>query len=413
MDISGLLTTFIILLNLLKDGRSIYRVPLLDVSMIDEFIDESRDKLYIILFYSSVGCLDCRDAMKEFQDAAEPFNDPRADVEFAQIDTLRDKYVEMRFNARMIPLVIYYLPGSTEPLKLDPDEAITKKNLLDLVSKNIKMKPSKKPPSITYTSKLVSNIERINKVLEEKMASVLLLFYATGCTKECQYFEEAAQAFKNEVRVLFLRINVNDKPKLIKQLDLRSNPSVKWYDRKKEGRSKEFIGTITVDKLVTFVNDQAMLARNKDGTLKEKAATSPEMNVVVEMNIGNLLAGDINAITAVKGEGRRLKAETNYDEYYLNYYMEIVDGLHDHGEKGLKEESAQIDAILINADPKKESRRLDDATKKKNILDVFYAAAAKNMFQNMNINAGDINRVQLDELPKARVAPPIRGHREL
>ncbi|XP_074645637.1 uncharacterized protein LOC141901938 [Tubulanus polymorphus] len=378
------LSAFILGILFLSHTQVDAKVFELDHKNFDEVINENA--MAIVMFYAP-WCGACKAALPRFAEASSKFKKER-DVIFARVDAFHDRILSLKFNVDRFPTT-YIFPYSTEGTKYtDPltVETITKtlkamwkkENKTPrkkvTIKKPIKTKPvtGKRDPK---TGVVEIGIEDFHTIVLDPRKHVMIMFYAPGCTTDCETYGKIASAFINEESLVFCKIDVTTDIKIAQNFNILKNPTLYWFPKNDKDMGSRYGGDMDHPQIVEFVNDETGTARSEIGELLPTAGRIKAMDDLMKENIDDIV--NARSLDSIITKARQLVKSSIHDKKYLNYYMKLLEDIKSTTDADIviQREYDFINENLAEAKTKKSS---DEMVKLRNILGAFvdYAAAA-------------------------------------
>jgi len=207
-----------------------------------------------------------------------------------------------------------------------------------------------------------SNFE---KIVLDGSKDVLVEFYAPWCG-HCKHlapiWEKLATAFANENGVVIASVDADKYKDIGGKYGVSGFPTIKFFPRTDKQTPEPYEGPRELNDFVAFINRKAGTNRGVDGRLDSSAGRHTELDAIVS----TFLSGNQKELL-VKAEDL-VKSLTDdaleSGKMYVKYMTTIIA----KGKDFVETEIARIEKLLAGSIS---AKKLDEFTKKKNILSAF------------------------------------------
>jgi len=323
----------------------------------DQVVDGSKGAL--VEFFAP-WCGHCKHLAPEYELVADAFV-KQTDVVIAKVDADAHKDLGNRFDVHGYPTLMYFPKGSTTPLPYEGGR--TAEDLVNYVNERAGSNARLKKEATAVTVLDDSNFDRI--VLDETK-DVLVEFYAPWCG-HCKHlapvWEKLAGVFKNEKNVVIANVDADKYRDIGSRFDVSGFPTIKFFPKGDKSNPVPYEGQRELPDFVSYINAQAGTVRTMDGTLDASAGRHPELDALVATFFGHddkkgLVTKAEELVKSLTGDA------VNSGKMYVKYMTTAL-------EKGKDWVVAEIQRLERMATGSISAHKLDEFTRRKNILSAF------------------------------------------
>ncbi|KAL3860132.1 hypothetical protein ACJMK2_010297 [Sinanodonta woodiana] len=285
-----------------------------DKSNFDQLIKKGTSAIFYV---TQKDCKLCKRIYYKFL-AASQVLESNKDIVFAKTD---DPTVLDVFKLKQFPGIAYYEFGSAIPKSYDGD--ITTDTIIDIVIKAMRGDFShlKRRYTVELTSKDLSGFTEAGGLYK------FIMLYDHVQDDEVQDFEEVAEIYKNEYKILFGRVNVKEDKETLNKFHAETFPALYWFSKDSKDKQKRFGGEINVDSLLNFIGEKTGLKRLKGGYLHRQAGVLKPFDELIEKHIQTIYDG--SDLKHVVDEAEKLAKKGKKEKDLANYYVDILKKIDD------------------------------------------------------------------------------------
>jgi protein disulfide-isomerase A6 len=219
------------------------------------------------------------------------------------------------------------------------------------------------PPS----NVVVLTPENFDKIVLDSSKDVLVEFYAPWCG-HCKslapIYDKLATVYKPDSHVVIAKVDADKHKELATKYGVSGYPTLIFFPKTDKAGVKYEAGRDLKD-FVAYLNEKAGTQRTEEGRLSDKAgrlealdALAKEFAAAAETEHASILAKAEAALAAVE---ETLKKDASY-------YVKVMKTAAEKGKDFIKTETQRIARMMTSA---MKDDKLDEFTKRKNILDAF------------------------------------------
>jgi protein disulfide-isomerase A6 len=324
----------------------------------DSVVDGSKN--VFVKFYAP-WCGHCKRMAADYDKIGEAFGKV-GDVVIAKVDADKHKDLGSRFGVKGFPTLKFFPKGSTTPEDYsggrDPDDIINFIN--GKAGSRVKLST---PPS----NVVVLTPENFDKIVLDSSKDVLVEFYAPWCG-HCKslapIYDKLATVYKPDSHVVIAKVDADKHKELATKYGVSGYPTLIFFPKTDKAGVKYEAGRDLKD-FVAYLNEKAGTQRTEEGRLSDKAgrlealdALAKEFAAAAETEHASILAKAEAALAAVE---ETLKKDASY-------YVKVMKTAAEKGKDFIKTETQRIARMMTSA---MKDDKLDEFTKRKNILDAF------------------------------------------
>lgn len=323
----------------------------------DSIVDGSKG---VFVEFFAPWCGHCKKLAPDWEILASSFETSK-DVVIAKVDADAHKELGSKYDVHGYPTLKFFPKGETTPEEYQGGRDLESLSAFVTQKTGAKSKVKKAPTSVV----VLDNVN-FDKIVKDTNKDVLVEFYAPWCghcKRLAPDYEVVANAFAGEDNVVVAKIDCDANKEKCSEFEVTGYPTLKWFGKDNKAGDK-YEGARDIEAFVTFINNKAGTARDKNGALGTSAGRIPSLDEIV----AKFIAEGADKAALVK-EAEAYVATAVGDalanaKYYIKVFTTSITQ-----KDFVATEVARLDR-LINSGSLTPKKR-DEFTKKKNILSVF------------------------------------------
>ncbi|XP_052060476.1 uncharacterized protein LOC127700830 [Mytilus californianus] len=312
-----------------------------------------------LIIYVTNGCHECNLAYSKFVAASQPFD--REEIRFGRI---QHTGLAATLEIDTFPSLIYFKANSYQVNRAKID--ITVDSIIQLISDVTKR-------DFIYMDKHYTveiNKANFDDTLDTPRQCKLLLLYTNENKDKVEWFDDLAELFKNDEKIMFARLDVHREGELKDRFKARAFPALYWYSDDEIPRKSMYGGRFDKIEIMAFITDKTGITRQQNGALPEGAGLLKEMDELIKANKNTIASG--------KKMKRIVQKAKEIMEYYddkdmqelAEYYVYLLEEVEYHEETSVIDDERYY-LIRELVDPKGPRQR-ELLLKKQNVVRQFF-----------------------------------------
>lgn len=312
-----------------------------------------------LIIYVTNGCHECNLAYSKFVAASQPFD--REEIRFGRI---QHTGLAATLEIDTFPSLIYFKANSYQVNRAKID--ITVDSIIQLISDVTKR-------DFIYMDKHYTveiNKANFDDTLDTPRQCKLLLLYTNENKDKVEWFDDLAELFKNDDKIMFARLDVHREGELKDRFKARAFPALYWYSDDEIPRKSMYGGRFDKIEIMAFITDKTGITRQQNGALPEGAGLLKEMDELIKANKNTIASG--------KKMKRIVQKAKEIMEYYddkdmqeiAEYYVYLLEEVEYHEETSVIDDERYY-LIRELVDPKGPRQR-ELLLKKQNVVRQFF-----------------------------------------
>ncbi|VDH89872.1 protein disulfide-isomerase A6 [Mytilus galloprovincialis] len=312
-----------------------------------------------LIIYVTNGCHECNLAYSKFVAASQPFD--REEIRFGRI---QHTGLAATLEIDTFPSLIYFKANSYQVNRAKID--ITVDSIIQLISDVTKR-------DFIYMDKHYTvevNKANFDDTLNTPRQCKLLLLYTNENKDKVEWFDDLAELFKNDDKIMFARLNVHREGELKDRFKARAFPALYWYSDDEIPRKSMYGGRFDKIEIMAFIADKTGITRQQNGALPEGAGLLKEMDELIKANKNTIASG--------KKMKKIVQKAKEFLEYYddrdmqeiAEYYVYLLEEVEYHEETSVIDDERYY-LIRELVDPKGPRQR-ELLLKKQNVVRQFF-----------------------------------------
>ncbi|XP_076110396.1 uncharacterized protein LOC143079102 [Mytilus galloprovincialis] len=312
-----------------------------------------------LIIYVTNGCHECNLAYSKFVAASQPFD--REEIRFGRI---AHTGLAATLEIDTFPSLIYFKANSYQVNRAKID--ITVDSIIQLISDVTKR-------DFIYMDKHYTvevNKANFDDTLNTPRQCKLLLLYTNENKDKVEWFDDLAELFKNDDKIMFARLNVHREGELKDRFKARAFPALYWYSDDEIPRKSMYGGRFDKIEIMAFIADKTGITRQQNGALPEGAGLLKEMDELIKANKNTIASG--------KKMKKIVQKAKEFMEYYddkdmqeiAEYYVYLLEEVEYHEETSVIDDERYY-LIRELVDPKGPRQR-ELLLKKQNVVRQFF-----------------------------------------
>ncbi|CAC5387334.1 unnamed protein product [Mytilus coruscus] len=346
-----------------------------------------------LIIYVTNGCHECNLAYSKFVAASQPFD--REEIRFGriqhtglaatlEIDTF-PSLIYFKANSYQTWLVLWILCYRDLQATLEID---TFPSLIYFKANSYQVNRAKIDITVDSIIQLISDVTKRDFIYMDKHYTVeinkanfddtldtprqckLLLLYTNENKDKVEWFDDLAELFKNDEKIMFARLDVHREGELKDRFKARAFPALYWYSDDEIPRKSMYGGRFDKIEIMAFITDKTGITRQQNGALPEGAGLLKEMDELIKANKNTIASG--------KKMKRIVQKAKEIMEYYddkdmqeiAEYYVYLLEEVEYHEETSVIDDERYY-LIRELVDPKGPRQR-ELLLKKQNVVRQFF-----------------------------------------
>ncbi|XP_063442998.1 uncharacterized protein LOC134723310 [Mytilus trossulus] len=312
-----------------------------------------------LIIYVTNGCHECNLAYSKFVAASQPFD--REEIRFGRI---AHTGLAATLEIDTFPSLIYFKANSYQVNRAKID--ITVDSIIQLISDVTKR-------DFIYMDKHYTvevNKANFDDTLNTPRQCKLLLLYTNENKDKVEWFDDLAELFKNDDKIMFARLDVHREGELTDRFKARAFPALYWYSDDEIPRKSMYGGRFDKIEIMAFIADKTGITRQQSGALPEGAGLLKEMDELIKANKNTIASG--------KKMKKIVQKAKEIMEYYddkdlqeiAEYYVYLLEEVEYHEETSVIDDERYY-LIRELVDPKGPRQR-ELLLKKQNVVRQFF-----------------------------------------
>jgi len=318
------------------------------------------DPKVLLLNFFAPWCGHCKHLAPEYEIVGEAFAKSK-DVVIAKVDADAHKDLGNRFDVHGYPTLMWFPKGSTTPDQYEGGR--TAEDILNFVNEKAGTNARLKKAA---TDVVVLTDENFDRIVMDGTKDVLVEFYAPWCG-HCKHlapvWEKLASIYKNEKNVVVANIDADKYRDIGSRFGVSGFPTIKFFPKDSKVEPVAYEGARELDDFVKYINEKAGTVRTADGTLGASAGRHPELDALVATFFGH--DDQKSLVTKAEDLVKSLTGDALASgKMYVKYMATAL-------EKGKDWVVTEVQRLERMASGSVSSAKLDEFTRRKNILSAF------------------------------------------
>lgn len=350
----------------------------------------------MIIFVSKSDCQECRLLYPKFV-AASQICDP----DEARFGRIEHAGLASQYDVETFPSLLYFKANSkrVERVRID----VTVESILKFIG--VVIKKDFLYMNVHYTVEL--NQANFNEILDTPRQFKMLLLYSNADKDQVEWFDDVAEIYKNDDKVIFCRLNVDLEGNLRGRFKAKSFPQLYWYTDDEMPDKLMYGGRYDKMELTSFINDKTGIQRSpEDGSLKEGAGTLKDFDDLIREN-KNTIAKGKDMLQVIK-KARNL-VDNYEDKQMAEYYLYLLEEIEYHGDTSIIDDEKYylIRELMNEHGPKEHEMYL----KKQNVVRQFFNLLGDKLVQRNSKESPFV--LAKEPRPHKHSLKKIHAHEEL
>lgn len=276
---------------------------------------QNRGK-FMMIFVTKSGCEECRLVYSKFVAASQPF-DPD-EIMFGRIQHVG---LASQLEVETFPSLIYFKANSKVANRARIDVTVESiiQFISDVTGKDFIYMDKH------FTVELTQG--NFDEILQTPRQYKLVLLYTNENKDKVEWFDNFAEMYKNDDKVIFCRLDVYLEGNLRGRFKAKVFPALYWYSNDEIPQKSMYGGRFDEIELKGFISDKTGIKREKDGTLPENAGILKDFEDLIRANQHKIAKA--NDMKEVVKKAKDI-AEYYNDKEIANYYVYLLEEVEWH-----------------------------------------------------------------------------------